>query len=73
MFPRLGLQEMKKKGREKRLLPAAYQWSLTLFGSVWFGVWGSNVWECGPKCVSEPSADTLPSSLTLSSASAVPL
>lgn len=73
MFPRLGLQEMKKKGREKRLLPAAYQWSLTLFGSVWFGVWGSNVWECGPKCVSEPSAGTLSPSLALSSAPAVPL
>ena len=64
---------MEKRGREKPLLSAAFQCSLTLFGSVWSGVWGSNVWECGPKCVSEPSAGTLPPSLALSAAWVVPL
>lgn len=62
---------MEKKGREKPLLSAVFQCSLTLFGSVWTGVWGSNVWECGPKRVSELSNSTLPPSLALSSAQAV--
>ena len=40
---------------------------------VW-SEWGdSNSRHLAPKCVSEPSASTLPPSLTLSAASAVPL
>ena len=73
MFPHLGLQEMEKKGRDNPLLAAAFQCSLTLFGSIWSGVWDSNVWECGPKRVSELSDSTLPPSLALSSAWVVPL
>lgn len=73
MFPHLGLQEMEKKGRDNPLLAAAFQCSLTLFGSIWSGVWDSNVWECGPKCVSEPSTGTLSPSLALSAAPAIPL
>ena len=64
---------MEKRGREKPLLSAAFQCSLTLFGSVWSGVWGSNVWECGSKPVSKPSDRTLVPSLALSGTPAVPL
>ena len=71
IFPCLGLQKMEKKGREKPMLFAGVWCSFALFGSVWSGVWGSNVWECSLKCVSEPSAGTLPPSLALSSAPAV--
>ena len=43
------------------------------FDGFW-SEWGdSNSRHLAPKCVSEPSADTLPSSLALSSAWAVPL
>lgn len=64
---------MEKRGREKPLLSAAFQCSLTLFGSVWSGVWGSNVWECGPKPMSEPSDRHVAPSLVLSGTPAVPL
>lgn len=64
---------MEKRGREKPLLSAAFQCSLTLFGSVWSGVWGSNVWECGPKPMSEPSDRPVTPSLVLSGTPAVPL
>ena len=73
MFPHLGLQEMEKKGRDNPLLAAAFQCSLTLFGSIWSGVWDSNVWECGPKPMSEPSDRPLAPSLALSGTPAVPL
>ena len=62
---------MEKNGREKPMLFTTFGCSLALFGSVWSGVWDSNVWECGPKRVSEPSAGTLSPSLALSSAPAV--
>ena len=55
------------------MLFTAFGCSLALFGSVWSGVWDSNVWECGPKRVSEPSAGTLQPSLALSAAPALPL
>ncbi len=40
---------MEKNGREKPMLFTTFGCSLALFGSVWSGVWDSNVWECGPK------------------------
>ena len=40
---------------------------------VWHGMRGSNVWECCPKPMSEPSCRPVAPSLTLSDTPAVPL
>lgn len=45
----------------------------TLFGSVWSGMWDSNVKVCCPKPMSEPSCRPVAPSLTLSGTPAVPL
>ena len=56
------LQQMEKTAPE-----------IVRFQGLWSEMGDSNSRHLAPKCVSEPSAGTLPSSLALSSAWAVPL
>ena len=37
---------------DKEMLSNTLYCFLTLWSVVWSDVWDSNVWECGPKCVS---------------------